>query len=69
MSRGSTGGAAAVTGVRRASETGRERGRIERLFEKKGHEFIEADLLLIANGSRPVASISHTAIYLLRKAG
>jgi hypothetical protein len=45
------------------------RGRIERLFEKKGHEFIEADLLLIANGSRPVASISHTAIYLLRKAG
>ena len=44
------------------------RGRIERLFEKKGHEFIEADLLLIANGSRPVASISHTAIYLLRKA-
>ena len=45
------------------------RGRIERLFEKKGHEFIEADLLLIANGTRPVASISHTAIYLLRKAG
>ncbi len=45
------------------------RGRVERLFEKKGHEFVEADLLLIANGSRPVASISHTAIYLLRKAG
>jgi len=45
------------------------RGRIERLFEKKGHEFVEADLLLLANGSRPVASIRHTAIYLLRKAG
>jgi len=45
------------------------RGRVERLFEKKGHEFVEADLLLIANGSRPVASIRHTAIYLLRKAG
>lgn len=45
------------------------RGRIERLFEKKGHEFVEADLLLVAGGSRPVASIRHTAIYLLRKAG
>lgn len=45
------------------------RGRIQSLFEKKGHEFIEADLLLVAGGSRPVASIRHTAIYLLRKAG
>jgi hypothetical protein len=45
------------------------RGRIQRLFEKKGHEFVEADLLLVAGGSRPVASIRHTAIYLLRKAG
>ena len=45
------------------------RGRVERLFEKKGHEFVEADLLLVAGGSRPVASIRHTAIYLLRKAG
>jgi acyl dehydratase len=45
------------------------RGRVQRLFEKKGHEFVEADLLLVANGRRPVASIRHTAIYLLRKAG
>lgn len=45
------------------------RGRVHSLFEKKGHEFVEADLLLVANGSRPVASIRHTAIYLLRKAG
>ena len=45
------------------------RGRVQRLFEKKGREFVEADLLLVANGSRPVASIRHTAIYLLRKAG
>jgi hypothetical protein len=45
------------------------RGRVQSLFEKKGHEFVEADLLLVANGSRPVASIRHTAIYLLRKAG
>ncbi len=53
----------------RAGERLEMRGRVERLFEKKGHEFVEADLLLVANGSRPVASIRHTAIYLLRKAG
>ena len=45
------------------------RGRVQSLFEKKGHQFIEADLLMVANGSRPIASIRHTAIYLLRKAG
>jgi hypothetical protein len=45
------------------------RGRIQSLFERKGHEFVEADLLLVAGGSRAVASIRHTAIYLLRKAG
>jgi len=45
------------------------RGRVHKLFEKKGHEFVEADLLLVANGSRPIASIRHTAIYLLRNAG
>jgi hypothetical protein len=55
--------------VARVGERLAMRGRIQRLFEKKGHEFVEADLLLVAGGSRPVASIRHTAIYLLRKAG
>lgn len=53
----------------RVGESLEMRGRIERLFEKKGHELVEADLLLVAGGARPVASIRHTAIYLLRKAG
>jgi hypothetical protein len=56
-------------GVARVGDQLAVRGRVHRLFEKKGHEFVEADLLLVANGSRPVASIRHTAIYLLRKAG
>ena len=55
--------------VARVGERLEMRGRVARLFEKKGHEFVEADLLLVANGGRPVASIRHTAIYLLRKAG
>ena len=53
--------------VARAGERLEMRGRVERLFEKKGHEFVEADLLLVAGGTRPVASIRHTAIYLLRQ--
>ena len=44
------------------------RGRVKQLFEKKGHEFVELDLLLIANGARPIASIRHVAIYRLRGA-
>jgi acyl dehydratase len=44
------------------------RARVGRLFEKKGHEFVELDLLLLAEGRRPVARIRHVAIYRLRHA-
>jgi hypothetical protein len=42
------------------------RAKIKSLFERKGHEFVELDLLL-AVGSRPVAQIRHVAIYRLRE--
>jgi hypothetical protein len=42
------------------------RAKVKSLFERKGHEFVELDLLLVAEGSRPVASIRHVAIYRLR---
>jgi hypothetical protein len=45
------------------------RGRVKSLFQGKGHEFVELDLLLVADGTRPVASIRHVAIYQLRAAG
>ncbi len=45
------------------------RGRVKNLFQGKGHEFVELDLLLVADGSRPVASIRHVAIYQLRAGG
>jgi len=54
-------------GVIRVGERLSTRGKITRLFERKGHEFVELDLLLVANGSRPVASIGHVAIYQLRQ--
>jgi acyl dehydratase len=42
------------------------RGRVRRLFEKRSHEFVELDLVIVAGDTRPVAQLSHTAIYQLR---
>ena len=39
------------------------RGRIADCFERKGHEFIVLDLLLVADESRVVQQVRHTAIY------
>jgi hypothetical protein len=39
------------------------RGRIYQRFERKGHEFVVVDVMLIANGTRLVQTVRHTAIY------
>jgi acyl dehydratase len=39
------------------------RGRVAEVYERKGHKFVELDLLVVANDERPVMSIRHTAIY------
>jgi len=39
------------------------RGRIADCFERKGHEFVVLDLLLVAEKSRAVQQVSHRAIY------
>jgi hypothetical protein len=48
----------------RLGETLATRGRVRSLFEKKGKEFVELDLLITAD-DRPVAQVLHTAIYRL----
>jgi hypothetical protein len=48
----------------RLGETLTTRGRVRSLFEKKGKEFVELDLLISAD-NRPVAHVFHTAIYRL----
>jgi len=48
----------------RMGETLATRGRVRTLFEKKGREFVELDLLISAD-DRPVAHVLHTAIYRL----
>ena len=39
------------------------RGQIADCFERKGHEFVVLDLLLVANETRIVLQVRHTAIY------
>jgi acyl dehydratase len=39
------------------------RGRVAALFERKGHRFVDLDLLMVANDTRPVLHARHTAIY------
>jgi acyl dehydratase len=40
-------------------------GHVARLFERKGREHVELDLLVVAEDSRPVMHVRHTAIYRL----
>jgi acyl dehydratase len=50
----------------RVGERLETRAKVKSLFERKGHEFVELDVLLVAEECRPVASIRHVAIYRLR---
>jgi hypothetical protein len=44
------------------------RGRVRSLFERKGREFVEVDLVVLADRT-PVAHVLHTAIYRLPETG
>ncbi|MDF1722669.1 MAG: hypothetical protein P1U65_18510 [Minwuia sp.] len=39
------------------------RGRVADLFDRKGHGFVDLDILMLTDGEQPVASVRHTAIY------
>jgi acyl dehydratase len=55
-------------GGARVGDTLTTRGRVRSVFEKKGREFVELDLVIVAGTGqrpRPVAHILHTAIYRL----
>jgi len=60
------GSAVRHLGGARVGETLATRGRVRSLFEKKGREFVELDLVIVAGDRRrPVAHVQHTAIYHL----
>ena len=44
------------------------RGSVADCFERKGHKFVELDLLWVANDERPVMHARHAAIYEPRRA-
>ena len=37
-------------------------------YERKGHRFVELDVVVVADGKRAIAQVRHTAIYQLRQA-
>jgi len=45
------------------------RGRVSNLFERKGHQFAELDVLMVANDIRPVQHVRHTLIYEIGRPG
>ena len=59
-----TGSTVRHVGGARVGERLATRGRVRSLYEKKGREYVEVDLLIVA-GERPraVAHVLHTAIY------
>ncbi len=45
------------------------RGRPRSVFERKGHQLVTLDVLIVANDTTPVMHIEHTAIYEPRRGG
>jgi hypothetical protein len=39
------------------------RGRVEERFERKGHQFVVLDIMVVAGGERVIQHVRHTAIY------
>ena len=47
----------------RAGDRLETRGRVARVYERKGRGWVDLDLLIVAGGDRPIARMRHTAIY------
>ena len=53
--------------VARYGDTLEARANVAKQYEHKGHQFVELDVLLVANGKTAIAQIDHTAIYRPRQ--
>lgn len=60
------GSAVRNLGVARVGETLTARARVADNYARKGHRFVDLDVLVLADG-RPVAQVDHTAIYQPRQ--
>jgi acyl dehydratase len=61
------GSAVQNLGVARVGDTLGARARVTRNYEHKGHKFVEIDALVLANEQRPLARVTHIAIYRPRQ--
>jgi hypothetical protein len=55
-------------GAAKAGEAVSVRGRVADRFDRKGHEFVVADVMVVAAGQGLLQTVRHTAIYRLRAA-
>ncbi|MEC7658260.1 MAG: hypothetical protein VX416_18195, partial [Pseudomonadota bacterium] len=53
--------------VARYGDTLESRARVAKQYEHKGHQFVELEVLLVANGETAIAQFDHTAIYRPRQ--
>lgn len=53
----------------RAGDRLETRGRVARVYERKGRGWVDLDLVVVTGGARPVARIRHTAIYRMPAPG
>ena len=51
----------------RVGETMTARSTVAANYERKGHLFVELDVLVLGGADRPVAQVRHTAIYRPRQ--
>jgi hypothetical protein len=54
-------------GVARVGDTLNVRARVTKNYEHKGHKWVEIDALVVANETRPIARVTHIAIYRPRQ--
>jgi acyl dehydratase len=52
-------------GLARAGDRLETRGRVLRIYERKGRGWVDLDVVIVANDARPIARVHHTAIYRL----
>lgn len=54
-------------GIARVGDTLNVRARVTKNYEHKGHKWVEIDALVIADETRPIARVTHIAIYRPRQ--
>lgn len=61
------GSVAQNLGLARLGDTLSARAVVTKNYEHKGHKWVEVDALVLANESRPIARVTHSAIYRPRQ--